>query len=275
MSIEIKSPAQIEKMRTAGRLAAETLVMVSKLIAPGITGNDIDNFVKEYTKKQGGICAPFGYPGKDVSTPFPKHVCISPNNVVCHGIPNNKLLDNSIFNVDITTIYDEAHGDTSATFFLGKMSETDMRLMKVTKECLDLGIQQVKHHVRLGDIGEAIQNHAENNGFSVVKSYAGHGIGIGINGFHMLPSIPHFGKRGFGLRLPAGFTHTIEPMLNVGSEGCFIDRKDGWTVYTEDCRNSAQWEHTILVTLDGYEILTKREELLKNSIEITNYISTK
>ena len=268
MSIEIKTKSQIEKMKIAGKMAAETLIRVSEIIKPGITGNDIDNFVKTYTEKQGGICAPFGYPGKDANKPFPKYVCISPNNVICHGIPNDKPLDNSIFNVDITTIFDGAYGDTSATFYLGKVSENDIKLMKTTRECLELGIKEVKHNVRLGDIGEAIQNHAETNGFSVVKNYTGHGIGIGSDGFHMLPSIPHFGKRGFGLRLPAGLTHTIEPMLNIGSEKCFVDSKDGWSVYTLDGKNSAQWEHTILITLDGCEVLTKREQILKNSIEI-------
>lgn len=266
--IEIKNAVEIQKMRSAGHLAAETLIAVGELIKPGITGLDIDRFVKEFTEKNGGKCAPHLY--KNIYSenhPFPGYVCISPSNVVCHGIPNNRPLDNTIFNVDITSIYDGAHGDTSAMFYLGKISEEDIKLMKVSREALDLGIAVVTNGIRVGDLGETIQNFVESHGFSIVREFGGHGIGIGPNGFHMEPAILHYGKKGTGQRLLSGLTHTVEPMVNFGSPEVFLDKSDLWTVYTKDGRSSAQWEHTILVMDSGNENLTYRSAPLKNTIE--------
>ncbi|HNC55902.1 MAG TPA: type I methionyl aminopeptidase [Leptospiraceae bacterium] len=272
--IEIKSQQEIEKMRAAGKLAAETLLAVGEFIKPGITGLDIDRFVKEFTEKNGGTCAPYMYKNSySEKHPFPGHVCISPNNVVCHGIPNNKPLDNTIFNVDITCILDGAHGDTSAMFFLGKVSDEDIFLMKTAQDALMMGIMTISNGTRVGDIGEIIQTYSEQRGFSIVKEFGGHGIGIGPNGFHMKPDILHYGKKGLGQRLLSGLTHTVEPMLNAGDSGIFLDKNDLWTVYTKDGKNSAQWEHTILVTDFGSEILTYREAPLKNSVEILTEFS--
>lgn len=266
--IEIKNEKEIQKMRDAGKLAAETLIAIGELIKPGITGLDIDKFVKEFTEKNGGRCAPYLYKNLYSSLhPFPGHVCISPSNVVCHGIPNNKPLDNMIFNVDITSIYNEAHGDTSAMFYLGNITEEDFKLMKISREALDLGIACAFNGARVGDLGEPIQSFVESNGYSIVKEFGGHGIGIGPNGFHMEPGILHYGKRGTGPRLRTGLTHTIEPMVNRNSPEVFLDKNDLWTVYTKDGSNSAQWEHTILITDSGNENLTYRSVPLKNTIE--------
>lgn len=266
--IETKSEDEIKKMRDSCKLAADTLLAVGELIKPGITGIDISNFIKYFTEKHGGICAPYMYKNNlNSEKPFPSYACVSPEFVVCHGIPNNKPLDGKIFNVDITTILNGAHGDTSAMFFLGEQTEEKIKLMKISKECLEIGINQVKNNVRIGDIGYEIEQYALLNNLYIVKEFCGHGIGIGLNGFHMFPNILHFGKKGSGLRLPKGLTHTIEPILTVSNEySLLVDDKDFWTIHSEFI--SSQWEHTILINDNGFEILTERNGILQNSIEV-------
>lgn len=265
LQVVIRSQREIELMRTAGKLAAETLMLVGEKIRPGITGKDIERIVKENTEKQDGFCAPFQYTANGTKPPFPAHCCVSPSNVVCHGIPNNKPLDNMIFNVDITTISkDGAHGDTSAMFFIGKVPHEASKLAWATNEALQLAISKVKANVRLGDIGSAIQKYIESYGYSVVEDYTGHGIGIGPGEFHMPPSIPHYGTEGLGRRMPSGSIFTIEPMVNLGKFETELD-EDQWTARTVDGSLSAQWEHTILVLEDRAEILTERPGALKNS----------
>jgi methionyl aminopeptidase len=266
--IEIKNESEIQKMRSAGHLAAETLIAVGELIKPGITGLDIDKFAKEFIEKNGGKCAPYMYKNfYSEKYPFPGHVCISPSNVVCYGIPNNKPLDNTIFNVDITSIYDDAYGDTSAMFYIGNISFEELKLMKISRDALDLGIATVCNGTRIGDIGKIIQNYVESNGYSIVKEFSGHGIGIGLNRFYMNPSIFHYKKKGTRQKLLTGLTHTIEPIVNLGSPEIFLSKLDLWTVLTKDEKPSAQWKHTILVTDFGNENLTYRSIPLKNTIE--------
>jgi len=265
--IEIKSTEQIKLMKDSGKLAADTLLAVGELIKPGITGKDIDLFVKFFTEKHGGKCAPFGYRNKiNENYPFPAYSCISPNNVICHGIPTSEPLDNQIFNVDITTILNGAHGDTSAMFYLGNISEQQIKIMKVAKECLDLGISKLKENIRIGELASTIEKHAIENNFSIVKEFCGHGIGIGENGFHMVPNILHFDNKERGIRLPKNLTHTVEPIL-IEKENyeLILDSNDYWTFYSNFI--SAQWEHTVLITEQGCEILTQRNDILKNSIE--------
>jgi len=239
-------------MRVAGRLAAEVLEMIEPHIKAGITTAEIDQICHDYiVNEQNAIPAPLNYHG------YPKSVCTSVNHVVCHGIPNEKRLKNSdIINVDITVIKDEYHGDTSKMFFVGEPSVLAQRLVRVTKECLDLGIRMVRPGIHLGDIGHAIQQHAEANNYSVVREYCGHGIG---KTFHEEPQVLHYGTGGTGIVLEPGMTFTIEPMINAGKRHVKL-MKDGWTVVTKDRALSAQWEHTILVTEDGFEVLTKRNE---------------
>lgn len=239
-------------MRVAGRLAAEVLEMIEPYIKTGITTAEIDQICHDYiVNEQNAIPAPLNYHG------YPKSVCTSVNHVVCHGIPNEKRLKNGdIINVDITVIKDEYHGDTSKMFFVGEPSVLAQRLVRVTKECLDLGIRMVRPGIHLGDIGHAIQQHAEANNYSVVREYCGHGIG---KAFHEEPQVLHYGTGGTGIVLEPGMTFTIEPMINVGKRHVKL-MKDGWTVVTKDRALSAQWEHTILVTADGFEVLTKRNE---------------
>ncbi|MBG55941.1 MAG: type I methionyl aminopeptidase [Deltaproteobacteria bacterium] len=253
--IYIKTEEQIEGIRKSGQLTKKLLDMVEDRIGEGVTTNDLDNWVHTETLANGAIPAPLNYghgQGKR-RMPFPKSICTSPNDVICHGIPNNQALRNGdILNVDITCILDGYYGDASRMFIIGDVPEDTKKLVEVTHECLKLGIKQVFPSKRLGDIGHAIQKHAENNGFSVVRDFAGHGVGIE---FHEAPQILHFGQPGKGEMLRENMVFTIEPMINMGSYECRI-LGDGWTAVTADGSLSAQWEHTLLVTKSGAEILT-------------------
>lgn len=253
------TPSMLSRMREACQLAADTLVMVGKHIAPGITTDDINTLVHDYTIKHGAWPSPLNYHG------FPKSVCTSVNEVVCHGIPGKQVLkDGDIINVDVTSYYPAKngfHGDTSATFYVGTPSDAAKLVTEVSRMCLELGIAEVREGARIGDIGAAIQQYAHAQGCSVVRDYVGHGIG---REFHTAPQVPHYGKRGDGKRLKAGMVFTIEPMINFGTFEC--ERLDDeWTVITADGKVSAQFEHTIVVTKTGCEVLTARKELLKNS----------
>jgi methionyl aminopeptidase len=252
MTVTIKTPEEIEKMRVAGRLAAEVLDMIGPHVQAGITTNELDQICHDYiVNEQQAIPAPLNYHG------FPKSICTSVNHVICHGIPNEKRLKNGdMVNIDITVIKDGYHGDTSKMFFVGEPSIKGERLSRVAYECLRLGIDLVKPGTQLGDIGHAIQQHAEANNYSVVREYCGHGIG---KQFHEDPQVLHYGNPGTGLELEPGMTFTIEPMINVGKRQVKL-LKDGWTVVTKDHSLSAQWEHTLLVTETGHEILTLRQE---------------
>jgi methionyl aminopeptidase len=253
MSITIKNDSDIEKMRVAGRLASEVLDFISDYVKPSITTEEIDRLCHDYmVNVQKTIPAPLNYapPGH---TPYPKSVCTSVNNQICHGIPGEKLLKKGdIVNIDITVIKDGYHGDTSRMFYVGEPSIQAKRLCDITYECMWYGIKEVKAGSHLGDIGCAIQEHAESNGFSVVREFCGHGIG---QVFHEDPQVLHYGRRGHGLKLEAGMIFTIEPMINAGKKDIKM-LPDGWTVVTKDRSLSAQWEHTILVTSHGYEVLT-------------------
>ncbi len=257
MTIKIKTPEEIEKMRVAGRLAAEVLEMIEPYVKPGVTTNELNQICHDYiVNEQGCIPAPLNYHG------FPKSICTSVNHTVCHGIPNDKKLKNGdIINIDITVIKDGYHGDTSKMFFVGDVAPHAQRLCEVTRECMFKGIEQVRPGATLGDIGEAIQKHAESNHYSVVREYCGHGIGAE---FHEDPQVLHYGKAGTGDVLKEGMIFTIEPMINAGKRHVKLNKRDGWTVDTADRRLSAQWEHEVLVTADGYEILTLRQEEMSN-----------
>ena len=248
MAIVIKTAAEIEKMRIAGRLAADVLQMIEPHVKPGITTGELNDICHDYiTNIQEAIPAPLNYRG------FPKSICTSVNHQICHGIPGEKKLKNGdIINIDVTVIKDGFHGDTSKMFFVGEAGILAQRLCKVAKECMDIGISMVKPGVRLGDIGHAIQNHAEKNRFSVVREYCGHGIG---REFHEDPQVLHYGKPGTGVLLEEGMTFTIEPMVNAGKRHTKL-LPDDWTVVTKDKKLSAQYEHTMVVTADGVEILT-------------------
>ena len=247
-SIKIHTAKDYDGMRSAGRLAAETLDMLVPLVKPGITTEDINTLVHDYTLEHGGIPAPLGYRG------FPKSVCTSINNVVCHGIPGNKVLKNGdIINIDVTTILDGWFGDTSRMFVVGEASIKSSRLIKTTFECLWRGIKVVRPGATTGDIGHAIQTHAEEKHFSVVREFCGHGLG---RVFHDAPNILHFGTPGSGTVLKEGMFFTIEPMINAGGNGVKV-KSDGWTAVTKDRSLSAQFEHSLAVTEDGYEIFTK------------------
>lgn len=252
MGVSIKSDADIEKMRVAGRLTAEVLEMIVPHVQVGVTTGELDRICHDYiTDKLGAIPAPLNYHG------FPRSICTSINDVVCHGIPSDskKLKNGDIVNIDVTVIKDEFHGDSSVMVPVGEVAPHAERLCEVTRECLYLGIEQVKPGASLGDIGYAIQQHAEKNYYSVVREYCGHGIG---RVFHEDPQVLHYGSRGTGLVLEPGMTFTIEPMINAGKRHTRLNKKDGWTVTTKDGRLSAQWEHTLCVTDDGCEILTLR-----------------
>jgi methionyl aminopeptidase len=257
--IEIMSAKDLEKMRAACQLAADTLVMVSEKLRAGMTTDDINTLVHEFTVQHGARPSPLNYHG------FPKSVCTSVNEVVCHGIPGGQVLkDGDIINVDVTSYLpakDGFHGDTSATFYVGEPSEAAKKVTEIARQCLELGIAQVKDNARLGDIGAAIQEYAEKQGCSVVRDYVGHGIG---RQFHTAPQVPHYGTRGAGKRVKAGMVFTIEPMINLGDFPCEV-LADGWTVLTADRSLSAQFEHTIVVTQSGCEVLTARKAPLKHS----------
>ncbi len=256
MTVSLKTPEEIAKMRVAGRLAADVLEMIAPYIKPGITTDELNTLCHDYiVQVQQAIPAPLNYHG------FPKSICTSVNHQVCHGIPGpKKLKDGDIVNIDVTVIKEGYHGDTNKTFFVGKPSALAQRLTRIAKECMDIGIQLVKPGIRLGDIGAAIQRHAESNHFSVVREYCGHGIG---KAFHEDPQVLHYGTPGTGMVIQAGMTFTIEPMINAGRREVKL-LPDGWTVVTKDHSLTAQWEHTLLVTETGYEILTLRREEMSN-----------
>lgn len=253
MPVTIKTPEDIAAMRIVGRLAAEVLEMIGEHVQPGVTTGELDRICHEYiTQTQQAVPAPLNYKG------FPKSICTSVNQVVCHGIPSDKkvLKDGDIINIDITNIYGGFHGDTSKMFFVGKVAPHAARLCKVAQECMYIGIDLVRPGTRLGDIGYAIQQHAEKNYYSVVREYCGHGIG---RIFHEDPQVLHYGRKDTGLELREGMTFTIEPMINAGKRHTKL-KGDQWTVETKDGRLSAQWEHTVAVTKDGVEVLTARSE---------------
>jgi len=248
MTVTIKTPAEQDQMRVAGRLAADVLDMIGDYVRPGVTTDELDRICHQYiTETQGAVPAPLNYRG------FPKSICTSVNHVVCHGIPGERTLKSGdAVNIDVTVIKDGFHGDTSRMFLVGKAGIQAERLSQVAFESMWLGIEQISAGKYLGDIGAAIQQNVEKNRFSVVREYCGHGIG---RGFHEDPQVLHYGTAGTGLQLRAGMTITVEPMVNAGKRHVRL-LPDGWTVVTKDHSLSAQWEHTVLVTETGYEVLT-------------------
>jgi methionyl aminopeptidase len=263
---DIKSPKEIEGIRVASQMAAETLVLAGEMLRPGITTDEINTFVHEDTLRRDAYPAPLNYKG------FPKSVCTSVNEVVCHGIPGNQVLKNGdIINVDVTTLYKGFHGDTSATFYIGTPSPEARLVVETARRGLELGIAEVKEGARLGDIGAAIQEYVEAQGCSVVRDFVGHGIG---RKFHEPPQVKHFGKRGTLERLKAGMVFTIEPMVNIGRWEVDVDNADKWTVRTVDGSLSAQFEHTCLVTRTGVEVLTRRQRPLKFSENVATVFAT-
>lgn len=254
--ISIKSLKEVDALRAASQMAAETLLAVGDMIRAGITTEDINTFVHEDTVRRGGFPAPLNYHG------FPKSVCTSVNDVVCHGIPSGRVLEpGDIINVDVTTIYKGFYGDTSATFYIGEPSAEAKHVTEVSRRSLELGIAQVREGARLGDIGAAIQEFAEGEGCSVVRAFVGHGIG---RRFHEPPQVSHVGKPGTGTRLKAGMCFTIEPMINVGGYDVEV-LEDKWTAITLDGSLSAQFEHAVVVTKTGCEVLTRRSRPLAKS----------
>ncbi len=245
----IKTPEQIEGIRRSGVVNTGVLDLIEKEIHEGMTTAQIDRMVFDYTVSHGAIPAPLNYEG------FPKSVCTSINEVVCHGIPSEKeiLRDGDIINVDVSTILDGYFSDASRMFMIGNVSPEKRRLVEVTKECLEIGMEAAKPFGFVGDIGNAIQKHAEKNGYSVVRDLCGHGVGLK---FHEEPEVTHFGRKGTGMLLVPGMVFTIEPMINMGRYDVYIDSDDGWTVLTDDGLPSAQWEHTFVMTETGLEILT-------------------
>ncbi|MGH8482748.1 MAG: type I methionyl aminopeptidase [Nevskiaceae bacterium] len=250
MTVTIKTPEEQEKMRVAGRLAADVLDMIGEHVQPGVTTGELDRICHEYiVETQRAVPAPLNYRG------FPKSICTSINHVVCHGIPGEKRLKSGdVVNVDVTVIKDGFHGDTSRMFKVGKTPPHAERLSRVAFDAMWRGIRELGPGKHLGDVGEAIQQFVEENHFSVVREYCGHGIG---RGFHEEPQVLHYGTPGTGLALEPGMTFTVEPMINAGRPEVRL-LPDGWTVVTKDHSLSAQWEHTVLVTRTGYEILTLR-----------------
>ncbi|MBA3563612.1 MAG: type I methionyl aminopeptidase [Gammaproteobacteria bacterium] len=248
MSVSIKTPEEQQRMRVAGRLAAEVLDMIGARVTPGTTTDELNAICHDYiVNRQQAIPAPLNYKG------FPKSICTSVNHVVCHGIPGErKLRSGDVVNIDVTVIKDEFHGDTSRMFFVGKPSVIGERVSKIAHDSMRAGIEKVRPGTRLGDIGHAIQQYVEGNDCSVVREYCGHGIG---RVFHEDPQVLHYGRPGTGLTLEPGMTFTVEPMVNAGSRHVKL-LPDGWTVVTKDHSLSAQWEHTVLVTEDGFEVLT-------------------
>ena len=245
----IKTPEQLEGIRKAGRLNTAILDMVAERIHAGMSTDELNTLVHEYTVSHGGTPAPLNYCG------FPKSVCTSINDVICHGIPSPDeiLQEGDIINVDVTTILDGYYADASRMFCIGQVSDEARRLVDVTKECVDLALKEVKPWGFLGDIGEVISKHAYENGYSVLRDIGGHGVG---NGFHEEPYVCHIGKKGTGMLLVPGMVFTIEPMINEGAEDFYQDEENGWTIYTEDGSLSAQWEYTVAITEDGVEIIT-------------------
>ena len=252
MNTLIKTPEAIEKMRVSARLAAEALEMITPYVKPGVTTDELNQICHDYiVNEQQAFPSSLGYNG------FPKSMCTSINHVVCHGIPSDRVLKSGdILNIDITVLKDGYHGDTSKMFLIGKVSVLAERLVRVTQECLYRGIAVVKPGCTIGDIGAAIQQHANANRFTVVREYCGHGIGQNM---HEDPQILHYGVAGQGMVLQEGMTFTIEPMINAGKAGVKL-LSDDWTVVTKDHSLSAQWEHIVLVTKNGHEVLTRRSE---------------
>jgi methionyl aminopeptidase len=248
MAVTIKNPEEQQKMRVAGRLAADVLDMIGAHVKPGITTGELDAICHQFiVEQQGAIPAPLNYRG------FPKSICTSVNHVVCHGIPGDRTLrDGDIVNIDITVIKEGFHGDTSRMFTVGASNVLAQRLIEICFESMWAGIRQIVPGATLGDIGHAVQCHAEAERFSIVREYCGHGIG---RIFHEDPQVLHYGTPGTGLALKPGMTFTVEPMINAGKRNVKL-LADGWTVVTKDHSLSAQWEHTVLVTEDGYEVLT-------------------
>ena len=256
--ITLLSGREIEKMRQAGQLAATLLDYLTPLVKPGVSTLELNDVAEAWTQKRGAKSAPLGYHG------FPKSICTSVNEVVCHGIPNAKqiLKEGDIINIDVTPLLDGYHGDTSRTFFIGEPSPIARKLVEVTEECLWRGIRAVKPNARMGDIGAAIQEYAEANGFSVVRDFVGHGVS---RIFHTAPQVPHYGIRGRGKKLRPGMVFTIEPMINEGTWEVEI-QADKWTALTKDRKLSAQFEHTIAVTPDGVDVLTLSPALVSSSV---------
>ncbi|MBF2085693.1 type I methionyl aminopeptidase [Thermoleptolyngbya sp. C42_A2020_037] len=252
-TITLMSQREIEKMRQAGQLAAQLLAYLEPMVKPGVSTLELNDAAEEWTQRHGAKSAPLGYHD------FPKSICTSVNEVVCHGIPNAKqiLRDGDIINIDVTPIVDGYHGDTSRMFFVGEPSPLARKLVEVTEECMWRGIREVKPGARIGDIGAAIQEYAESQGFSVVQDFVGHGVG---RIFHTAPQIPHYGKRGKGKKLRPGMVFTIEPMINVGTWEVEV-LSDKWTAVTKDRQLSAQFEHTVAVTATGVDVLTLMPEL--------------
>jgi methionyl aminopeptidase len=253
MTITINNESDIAKMRIAGRLGAEVLDYITPFVVYGVTTDELDKLCHDYiVNVQQAIPAPLNY-APDGHTPYPKSICTSVNHVICHGVPGDKVLKNGdIVNIDITVIKDGYHGDTSRMFHVGEVSIQAKRLSELTYKAMWLGINQVKPDATLGDIGYAIQSFAEKNGFSIVREFCGHGIGTK---FHTEPQILHYGRPGQGLKLKAGMIFTVEPMINAGKRD-IKQMPDGWTIVTKDRSLSAQWEHTVLVTETGYEVMT-------------------
>ena len=256
MSVTVKNQDDIRKMRVAGKLAAEVLDFITPHVQPGVTTEEIDRLCHDYmVNVQDTVPAPLNYapPGH---APYPKSICTSINNQICHGIPSDRVLKKGdVLNIDITVIKEGYHGDTSRMFYVGEPSIQAKRLCEITYQSMWKGIREVRPGARLGDIGFSIQQFAESHGFSIVREFCGHGIG---KVFHEEPQVLHYGKKGTGLELKEGMTFTIEPMVNAGKKDIRM-MPDGWTVVTKDRSLSAQWEHTILVTKDGYEVLTVSE----------------
>lgn len=245
----IKTPEQIEGIRRSGLINTAVLDLVASKIKAGMSTAEIDKMVYDFTVSHGAIPAPLNYEG------FPKSVCTSINEVVCHGIPSEDeiLEEGDIINVDVSTILDGYYSDASRMFIIGKTSPEKEKLVRVAKECLEIGMQAATPFGFVGDIGNAIEKHAKKNGFSVVRDLCGHGVGLE---FHEEPDVEHFGRKGTGMLLVPGMVFTIEPMINMGTYKVFVDEEDDWTVVTEDELPSAQWEHTFLMTENGLEILT-------------------
>ena len=254
MAIDIKTSADIAKMRVAGKLAAEVLEMIGEHVVAGVSTGELDSICHDFiVNAQKAIPAPLNYNG------FPKSICTSINHVICHGIPSDEksLKPGDIINIDVTVIKDGFHGDTSKMFFVGKTPDHAKRLVRVTQECLYKAIDLVRPGIKLGDIGHIIQQHGEAHNYSIVREYCGHGIG---RVFHEDPQVLHYGAPNQGIEITEGMTFTIEPMLNAGTRHTKLSTKDGWTVTTKDRRLSAQWEHTLAVTSTGCEVLTRRSE---------------
>ena len=246
----IKNAEQIEGIRESAKINTAVLDHVAAHIHEGMSTEDINTLVYDFTVAHGAIPAPLNYEG------FPKSVCTSINEEVCHGIPSKDVIlrDGDIINVDVSTIYNDYFSDASRMFMIGNVSEAKQRLVQVTKECLERGIEATKPWGFLGDIGAVIQAHAENNGYTVVREFCGHGVGLK---FHEIPEVEHVGRKGTGMLLVPGMIFTIEPMINMGKADIFIDEENDWTVITEDEQPSAQWENTVLITETGIEILTR------------------